>query len=76
MITHGALARRVARARSSDAALRRSSRSASIVGCHQPRAKSVGPGAVRAGKAWTSSVWLGLRHPAQISAAGPAVTPG
>jgi hypothetical protein len=67
MVTHSASARRVACARSRDAALRRSSRSASIVGRHQPRAKSDGPGVVRAGQVRTGSAWLGLRRAAQIS---------
>jgi hypothetical protein len=49
---------------------------ASIVGRHQPRAKSAGPGVVRAGQVRTSSAWTGLRQAAQISAAGQAVTPG
>ena len=75
-VTHSALARRVVRARSRDADVRRSSRSTSIVGRHQPRAKSAGLGAGRAGQALTSSAWTGLRQAAQISAAGPAATPG
>jgi hypothetical protein len=47
----------------------------SMVGCHQPRASSDGPGGARAGQACTNSAWFGLRQAAQISAAASAATP-
>ncbi|MBB2964537.1 hypothetical protein [Methylobacterium sp. R2-1] len=56
----------MARARSKEAALRRSSRNTSMAGCHQPRANSAGPASSRTGLARTSAPCVGLRRVVQI----------
>jgi hypothetical protein len=60
----------------SEGALRRSTRNSAMVGCHHPRAKSRSSAAQRAGQAWTSASWVGLRQVAHTRVAPTVETSG